>query len=94
MRAQVRDVAFAGRGYERALSGAGPLLFTRAFSEHRWERGTTVGIKLSPEGCLVLPAEGSFEESNGTPEAPADRGDDGAVELTSGGAAAVTRPAS
>ena len=34
--------------------------FTRAFSEHRWERGATVGVKLSPEGCLVLAGEGSF----------------------------------
>ena len=75
--AQVRDVAFAGRGYEHALSADGPLLFTRAFSEHRWERGTTVGIKLSPEGCLVLANEGSFQGgqdgSEGAGECAIDR---------------------
>ena len=35
----------------------GPLLFTRIFSEQRWERGSSVGMRLSPEGCLVLPAD-------------------------------------
>lgn len=52
--AQVRDVAFCGRGYERALACEGPLLFTRVCSERRWERGSTVGVALNPEGCLVL----------------------------------------
>jgi iron(III) transport system ATP-binding protein len=52
--AQVRDVAFCGRGYEHALAADGPLLFTRVFSEKRWERGSAVGVRLSPEGCLVL----------------------------------------
>jgi iron(III) transport system ATP-binding protein len=52
--AHVRDVAFCGRGYEHALAGEGPLLFTRVFSEKRWERGRAVGVRLTPEGCLVL----------------------------------------
>jgi ABC-type Fe3+/spermidine/putrescine transport system ATPase subunit len=56
--AQVRDVAFAGRGYEHALAADGPLLFTRTFCEQRWPRGASVGVRLNPEGCLVLPAEG------------------------------------
>jgi TOBE domain len=55
--AHVRDVAFCGRGYEHALVGDGPLLFTRVFSETRWDRGSAVGVRLSPEGCLVLGAE-------------------------------------
>jgi iron(III) transport system ATP-binding protein len=54
--ALVRDVAFCGRGYEHALAAEGPLLFTRVFSEKRWERGSAVGVRLSPEGCLVLSA--------------------------------------
>ena len=29
--AHVRDVAFCGRGYEQALAGEGPLLFTGSF---------------------------------------------------------------
>ncbi len=91
--AEVRDVAFAGRGYEHALSAEGPLLFTRAFSEHRWERGATVGVKLSPEGCLVLAVEGSFNESQDASEAPAAGGTEEDVDLTSGLSAPVTRPA-
>jgi iron(III) transport system ATP-binding protein len=55
--AQVRDVAFAGRGYEHALAADGPILFTRIFSDQRWERGSSVGMRLIPEGCLVLPAD-------------------------------------
>jgi len=55
--AQVRDVAFAGRGYEHALVGEGTLLFTRVFSPQRWPRGSTVGVRLLPDGCLVLPAD-------------------------------------
>jgi iron(III) transport system ATP-binding protein len=55
--AQVRDVAFAGRGYEHALTVDGPVLFTRIFSEGRSQRGASVGVRLSPEGCLVLPAD-------------------------------------
>jgi hypothetical protein len=52
--AHVRDVAFCGRGYEHALAGEGSLRFRRVFSEKRFERGNTVGVKLSPEGRLVL----------------------------------------
>ncbi|HET9060190.1 MAG TPA: ABC transporter ATP-binding protein [Acidimicrobiales bacterium] len=54
--AVVRDVAFAGRGYEHALWTAGGVLMTKVFCEHRWARNGNVGIRLSPEGCLVLPA--------------------------------------
>jgi iron(III) transport system ATP-binding protein len=57
--AHVRDVAFCGRGYEHALGGEGPLLFTRVFSETRWERGRSVGVRLNPDGCLVLGEEGA-----------------------------------
>jgi hypothetical protein len=55
--ALVRDVAFCGRGYEHALAGDGTVLLTRVFSERRWERGSLVGVELSPEGCLVLGGE-------------------------------------
>ena len=54
--AQVRDVAFAGRGYEHALAADGGLLFTRVFCQQRWPRGSVVGLRLQPEGCLALPA--------------------------------------
>ncbi len=63
--AQVRDVAFCGRGYEHALAGDGQLLFTRVFSEKRWDRGSAVGVRLSPEGCLVLGGEGDAGATSG-----------------------------
>jgi TOBE domain len=63
--AQVRDVAFCGRGYEHALAGDGQLLFTRVFSEKRWDRGSAVGVRLSPEGCLVLGGEGGAGAASG-----------------------------
>jgi TOBE domain len=79
--ARVRDVAFCGRGYEHALAGDGPLLVTRVFSEKRWERGTAVGVRLSPEGCLVLGGEADNGDAPG-----ADHGDrgDGSGSLLAG----------
>jgi iron(III) transport system ATP-binding protein len=86
--AQVRDVAFAGRGYEHALAAEGPILFTRIFSDQRWERGSPVGMRLSPDGCLVLPAGDDNAASDGTGRA-------NLVDLTAvGGAQAPPRPAS
>jgi hypothetical protein len=73
--AQVRDVAFAGRGYEHALVADGPLLLTRVFSERRFERGTSVGVSLSPQGCLVLAAESSVEPGTGGSPGGSSRGD-------------------
>lgn len=63
--AEVRDVAFAGRGYEHALETPGSLMVTRVFSDRRWERGSLVGMTLSPEGCLVLPMEEESADANG-----------------------------
>jgi len=63
--ARVRDVAFAGRGYEHALVTRGGCLFTRVFCQERWPRGSTVGVRLQPEGCLVLPAEPGASEVSG-----------------------------
>ena len=56
----------AAAGTERALACEGPLLFTRVCSERRWERGSTVGVALNPEGCLVLGGD------DGAGMAPAD----------------------
>jgi ABC-type Fe3+/spermidine/putrescine transport system ATPase subunit len=86
--AQVRDVAFAGRGYEHALAAEGPILFTRIFSDQRWERGSSVGMRLSPDGCLVLPADDGQGAADGT-------GGANLVDLTAvGGARVLPRPAS
>ena len=52
-----------------------------------------MGVKLSPEGCLVLAHEGSFNPSQDASEAPAEGGADGVVDLTPGVAAQVARPA-
>lgn len=54
--ATVLDVAFAGRGYEHALTADGGISMTRVFCEHRWPRNNNVGVRLSSEGCLVLPS--------------------------------------
>jgi ABC-type Fe3+/spermidine/putrescine transport system ATPase subunit len=67
--AHVRDVAFAGRGYEHALSGPGGLIMTRVFCEVRSDRGETVGVRLNPDGCLVLPAERADEGAASAAEA-------------------------
>jgi hypothetical protein len=61
--ARVRDVAFAGRGYEHALEAEGPLFFTRVFSLQRWPRGSTVGVQLAPDGCLVLPVDSALQSA-------------------------------
>ncbi len=65
--AEVHDVAFAGRGYEHTLSAEGDILLTRVFCEQRWARRGNVGIHLSPEGCLVLPAG---PDGTGAPDGP------------------------
>jgi iron(III) transport system ATP-binding protein len=52
--ARVRDIAFSGRGYEHALLAEPETLFTKIYSERRFDRGSMVGIRLHPEGCLVL----------------------------------------
>jgi ABC-type Fe3+/spermidine/putrescine transport system ATPase subunit len=75
LNASVRDVAFAGRGYEHALAAEGDMLLTRVFCEQRWERRGNVGVNLSAEGCLVLP-DGQ--------EAPGARDDDQEPPLGAG----------
>lgn len=69
--ARVRDVAFAGRGYEHALASAGGLLFTKVYCEQRWPRGAEVSLRLAPEGCLVL-AEPACEDASVGYEAARD----------------------
>jgi ABC-type Fe3+/spermidine/putrescine transport system ATPase subunit len=54
LRAEVRDVAFCGRGYEHAIELRGGALLTRIFSTHRFARGAAVGVVLDPAGCLLL----------------------------------------
>jgi iron(III) transport system ATP-binding protein len=57
LQAEILDVAFCGRGYEHAMSVPGGPTLTRVFSEHRWERGTQVGVLLDPSACFLLSAD-------------------------------------
>jgi hypothetical protein len=51
---------------------------SRVYCDRRWERGANVGVKLTPAGCLVLPAEGDVQGAadssarQGQEEVPAD----------------------
>ena len=56
LRAEIVDAAFCGRGYEHAMRVPGGPVLTRVFSEHRWERGSLVGVLLDPSACFLLPA--------------------------------------
>ncbi|MHB8618165.1 MAG: ABC transporter ATP-binding protein [Chloroflexota bacterium] len=55
---EVRDVAFRGRGYEHVVEISGGHRLEGAFSEHRWERGEHVGVKLDANGCLLFSSNG------------------------------------
>jgi iron(III) transport system ATP-binding protein len=54
---RVTDVAFRGRGYEHAIDVDGSTRLTGVFADVRAARGETVGLRLDPAGCHVLPAE-------------------------------------
>ena len=54
-RAEVRDVAFCGRGYEHVVRLPGGAALTGIFAETRWERGAHVGVRFDPDGCLLFP---------------------------------------
>lgn len=56
---KVRDVAFRGRGYDHVVDISGGHRLEGAFSEHRWERGERVGVKLDADGCLLFSRNGS-----------------------------------
>ncbi|HUZ09132.1 MAG TPA: ABC transporter ATP-binding protein [Acidimicrobiales bacterium] len=56
LRAEIVDAAFCGRGYEHAMRVPGGPVLTRVFSEHRWGRGSLVGVLLDPSACFLLPA--------------------------------------
>jgi iron(III) transport system ATP-binding protein len=54
LRGEVRDVAFAGRGYEHVIDLQGEHRLTGVFDLRRWERGSRVGISLDPAGSLLF----------------------------------------
>jgi len=56
MRAEVRDVAFCGRGYEHVVRLPCGASLTGIFAETRWDRGAHVGVRFDPDGCLLFPA--------------------------------------
>ncbi|WP_171041275.1 ABC transporter ATP-binding protein [Sinomonas susongensis] len=54
MPAVVTDVAYRGRGYEHAVRTEAGIL-TGLHASTRFERGTTLGLRLSPDGCHAHP---------------------------------------
>jgi len=61
---QVADVAFRGRGYEHAVELAEGTQINSIFSESRFSRGQSVGLRLEASGCLIFPvAEGPASSS-------------------------------
>ncbi len=53
-RAEVLDAAFCGRGYEHVVQLVNGHQLSSVFAEHRWERGSHVGVRLAERGCLVF----------------------------------------
>jgi len=49
------DVAFRGRGYDRAVDLPGSGRLTGVFAQTRAARGEPVGLRLEPGGCHVFP---------------------------------------
>jgi iron(III) transport system ATP-binding protein len=68
---KVADVAFRGRGYEYAIDLAGLGRLTGVFARHRADRGDSVGLRLDPEGCHLVPAEVKTGEADASSPAPA-----------------------
>jgi len=52
--AEVRDVAFNGRGYEHVIRFADDLVLTKIFSHQRFERERHVKVCFDPSSCLVM----------------------------------------
>ena len=52
--AQVRDVAFNGRGYEHVVNAGDDVVLTKIFSSQRFERESHVKVCFDPSSCLVM----------------------------------------
>ena len=54
LRAEVRDAAFVGRGYEHLVDLSDGTRMTGIFAESRFARGQRVGVQLDPRQCIVF----------------------------------------
>ena len=71
----VADVAFRGRGYEHAVELFDGTQINGIFSELRYRRGESVGLRLDVSGCLLFPGVAEAEAMpTGTEVACSDAG--------------------
>ena len=54
LRAEVRDAAFVGRGYEHLIELPDGARMTGIFAERRFARGQCVAVQLEPRQCIVF----------------------------------------
>jgi ABC-type Fe3+/spermidine/putrescine transport system ATPase subunit len=67
LRGSVEDVAYRGRNYEVTIDLGGGCRLGGVQCDDRMPRGTSVGLQLDPQGCMVFDNE----------PAPADAGESG-----------------
>jgi len=54
---RIEDVAFRGRGYEHAVQLVCGTHLSGVFAVERVNRGSEVGLRLDPSGCMLFAAE-------------------------------------
>jgi ABC-type Fe3+/spermidine/putrescine transport system ATPase subunit len=60
--AVVVDAAYRGRGYDHALLLTNGSQLVGIHDEHRWARGSHVGVLLAGSGCLLFPAHSNGKD--------------------------------
>ncbi len=63
LKGRVVDVAYRGRGYDHVIETMDGNLLHSVFSEFRWERHSTVGIRIPVEACIAFPRQARSTES-------------------------------
>ncbi len=63
LKGRVVDVAYRGRGYDHVIETMDGNLLHSVFSEFRWERQSTVGIRIPVEACIAFPRQARSTES-------------------------------
>ncbi len=63
LKGRVVDVAYRGRGYDHVIETTDGNLLHSVFSEFRWERHSTVGIRIPVEACIAFPRQARSTES-------------------------------
>lgn len=62
LKGRVVDVAYRGRGYDHVIETMDGNLLHSVFSEFRWERQSTVGIRIPVEACIAFPRQARSTE--------------------------------